>query len=647
MRETLRTTCTQDCPDACGLVAEVSDGRVERLRGDPHHPITRGFLCYRVGTHYLSRLYSPERLMSPMVRRGERFEPIAWDAALDLAAERLAAIRDESGGAAILHSQGGGSLGLLKALNGRFARLLGATATRGEVCDGAGDFANLADFGAADANDLEDVRHAKGVILWGRNVTASSPHGAALLNDVRRAGVPAWLIDPLPTRSRSLADRHIQPRPGGDAALALGAARVAFERGLVDAAGARGYTEHLDAYRGLVHSRSVGEWEDEAGVEHGTAGDLARFLGDLAPVTTWIGWGIQRRRNGATQLRAIDALCVVTGNIGVAGAGVSFKTQRKQAFDMPDDVGDAPRSVLLPRLGQDIEAADDPPIRAVLIDNHNPVATNPDSRTTARALRSREFVMVIDPFLTDTARCADLVLPCAMMLEQDDLVGSYGHHHVSASRAVARRVGGVRSDLEIYQALADRLGFGERLAGSAHDWMERMTKRLRESHAVSVDALCDAAVRSPVAERVAFEGRRFPTPTGRARLLTDYVAPASPDHEFPLHLLALSTGRWQASQLTNRQEDAEGPLVVTVHPDAASGIEDGGAALLQSRHGELRVIVRHDAAYRRDTVYAPRARSFERGLCVNQIIAPHLTDHGESAAYYDETVRLVAVRSPA
>src|SRR6185503_2916383 len=95
MQEARRTLCNRDCPDACSIVATVEDGRVTRLRGDPDHPITRGFLCYRT-SHYLETQYSPERLTTPLLRDGDSFRPISWEAALDLAAKRLLEIRAES-----------------------------------------------------------------------------------------------------------------------------------------------------------------------------------------------------------------------------------------------------------------------------------------------------------------------------------------------------------------------------------------------------------------------------------------------------------------------------------------------------------------------------------------------------------------------
>ncbi len=642
MTTTIRTSCTQDCPDACGLIATLEGERVTKLTGDPAHPLTRGFLCFRTGQRYLGRLGASERLSTPLRRENGGFTAMGWDEALDLIAGRLARIRHESGAAAVLHVQGGGSLGMLKNLNTLFFRLFGgATETGGDVCDGAGSFANVADLGACDANGREDLRHARGVLLWGRNVVSSSPHTAPLLQQARKSGAALWLIDPLPHATRRLADRTVQPRPGGDAALALAAARIVLDQGLQDADVAR-TSENFAQFQALARSRSVASWCAEADVAEGVALDLARFLVERAPVTSILGWGLQRRGNGATQVRAITALHALTGNIGQEGACAWFTTPRRRPFDLTcvQELASAvPRRLLMPLLGQEIVAAEDPPIRAVVIDNCNPVATLPDAAGVARALSSREFVVVIDPFLTDTARAAHVVLPSTMMLEEEDLVGSYGHHYVSACRPVGERLPGTRSDLEIYQALAARLGFGARLAGSPAEWCERLLAGLAE-HGIDRARLLERARLDPRAPAVAFAGRRFATPSGKFRFLTEHRAPPPVDPEYPLFLFSVSDRRWQTSQLTAAEEEEEGPLTATVHPDSAAGIPDGGEALLESRLAALRVVVRHDAEFRRDSVRVPRARSLRLGRCVNALIRPRLTDHGEGCDYYDEPVRL-------
>jgi anaerobic selenocysteine-containing dehydrogenase len=137
VQEIRKTICNRDCPDACGIVATIEDGRVVRLGGDPDHPITRGFLCHRT-SHFLETQYSPERLTSPLLRKGGDLVPVSWDEALDVAAERLLTIRRESGPAAIFHYRSGGSLGLLKAVTDAFFEQLGpVTVKRGDICSGA------------------------------------------------------------------------------------------------------------------------------------------------------------------------------------------------------------------------------------------------------------------------------------------------------------------------------------------------------------------------------------------------------------------------------------------------------------------------------------------------------------------------------
>src|SRR5262249_30348911 len=149
---------------------------------------TRGFLCYRT-SHYLDTQYSPERITTPLLRRGADFTPISWDAALDLAAERLTAIRRESGPAAILHYRSGGSLGLLKHLSDYFFALSAPAPTKhGDICSGAGDAAKTLDSGEEDSHAPHDLTTARHILLWGKNVHVSSPHTIPVLKQAQARG---------------------------------------------------------------------------------------------------------------------------------------------------------------------------------------------------------------------------------------------------------------------------------------------------------------------------------------------------------------------------------------------------------------------------------------------------------------------------
>jgi len=647
--EERKTTCNRDCPDACGIVATVEtqpDGseRVVKIGGDPDHPVTQGFLCYRTN-HYLETQYHPARLTRPLMRRRreEDFHEVGWDEALDFAASRLMAIRAESGPAAIFHYRSGGSLGLLKHLTDWFFERFGpVTMKRGDICSGAGDFAQVADFGDEDSHDLFDLHRSRHILLWGKNVFVSSPHAIPVLREARRRGARLVLIDPVHHRTASLCEAFHQPRPGGDLALALAVARLLFEHGGVDPAAARA-CENVDGFRDLAMAKTVAEHCAEADVAPGVAEELAARLRDR-PCAILVGWGMGRRVNGAAIVRALDALSALSGNTGVRGGGVSFYFKRRGAFDLSFIRGleVAPRSVCEPLFGPEVLAMRDPPIRAVWITAGNPVCMLPESRTVARALETRDFVAVVDPFMTDSARLAHLVLPTTTLLEDDDLLGAYGHHWLGVARPVVRPPAGVRSDLEIMQGLAARVGLEADLAGDARAWKRRLMAGKLGPRGVTLEDLERGPVKNPLVGEVLFEGHTYPTENGKARLLAERPPEEPPaDPAFPLWLMSLSTDRSQSSQWA--RTPPAGPPPLTVHPDAAAGIPDGGIGRLESSIGSMEVRVQHDPRQRRDVALMAKGGHLSAGQCANALIRARTTDGGEGGALYDERVRLLPV----
>lgn len=637
------TTCNRDCPDVCRILAhvEVEGGheRVVRLEGDPAHPITRGSLCFRT-SRFLERQYSPERLTSPLLRKGGELVPVSWDEALDFVAAGLLRIRAESGPAAILHYRSGGSLGLLTALSDHLFEQLGpVTVKRGDICSGAGDYAQLADFGEEDSHALEDLENARHILLWGKNVVVSSPHTLPVLKRAQAKGAELVLIDPVHHKTAHHADHYVQPRPGGDFALAMAVAQVLFAEGWVDPTAAE-YCDHVPEFRALAESRSLADWCAEADVSPTVAHDLARRLGPGQPTAILVGWGMGRRVNGAAIVRALDALGAISGNLGRPGGGVSFYFKRRGAFDTSFVRGAevAPRSVAEPLLGREILEAQDPPIRAVWITCGNPVAMLPDSTTTARALETRELVVVVDSFLTDTAARATVVLPTTTLLEADDLLGSYGHHYLGVARPVVAPPPGVRPELEILQALAARLGLSHVLEGDARAWKRRLIEPKLGPHGVTLEALEAGPVLNPLPPKVLFADRRFPTPSGRVQLLT--TPPAPTQIADGLVLMSLSTEKSQAAQWAVAPR---AHLPCTVHPDvaAAAGVAAGEVATLISSIGHMDVQVVVDARQRRDVALVPKGGHLARGQCANALVAARTTDHGEGGALYDERVRLV------
>lgn len=641
---THRTVCNRDCPDACGLIAHVEDGELVRLAGDPDHPVTKGFLCYRT-SHFPEVQNAPDRLTTPLLRKGGVLTPISWDEALDFCASQLLAIRAESGPAAILHYRSGGTLGLLKSVVDYFFELLGpVTVKRGDICSGAGDAAQETDFGEEESHDLFDLYHARHILLWGKNPKVSNVHLIPVVNEARRRGAKTILIDPIRHASANLADRYVSPRPGGDFALAMAVASRLFSNGAIDPDAPR-YCEGFDEHRALVASRSAESWAREADVLMEDVDAIAGALADR-PCAIQVGWGMGRRTNGSAIVRALDALSGISGNIGIAGGGVSFYFKRRGAFDTSFLKKAWPRTLSEPLLGREILEAKGPPVRAVWITAGNPVAMLPESATVARALETRELVVVVDSFLTDTARRATVVLPTTTLVEDDDLLGAYGHHWLSASTPALAPPAGVFSDLEIVQRLALALdaktrangdGLAPKLAGSARDWKRRLLTRIA-TKGVTLERLEREAVRNPLVGNVLFADRRFPTDTGRMKLV--HTPPPEPPAEpgFPLWLFSNSTEKSQASRWAGTP-----PAVTTAtcHPDAAAGFAAGDLVEIESAVGRLTAVLKFDATQRRDVLIVPKGGHFDAGTCANVLIPARLTDAGEGAAYLDCKVRIV------
>jgi anaerobic selenocysteine-containing dehydrogenase len=642
--ETLRTVCNRDCPDACGLVATVEDGKLVALGGDPEHPVTKGFLCQRT-SQYPATQNSPDRLTTPFLRKNGRLEPASWDEALAFVADRLLAIRKESGPAAILHYRSGGSLGLLKSVVDYFWELFGpVTVKSGDICSGAGDAAQTTDFGHEESHDFFDLLNAKNVVLWGKNPAVSNVHLMPILQQARRNGARVLLVDPVHHKAAKLADRAILVRPGGDFDFAMGVAARLFDTGGV-VPDATEFCDDFAGFRALATSRSAAEWAKAADVDLEDVYAIASALAER-PCSIQVGWGMGRRMNGSAIVRALDALGAVSGNLGIPGGGVSFYYKRRGAFDTSFLKKMPPRAIPEPLLGAGILAAHDPPVRAVWVTAGNPVSMLPDSATVARALETRELVVVVDSFLTDTARRATVVFPTTTLVEDDDLLGAYGNHWIGASVPVVRPPATVKSDLQVIQALAEKIDarrgkeeekISEKVRGTAREWKGRLLARVAP-HGVTVDRLERESVRNPLAEKVLFGDRKFKTPSGRVSLVHE-MPPVPPEEAgFPLWLFSNSTEKSQSSQWAGPEPEM---LTATCHPAAANGFGQGEVVRVESALGSIRVKLHLDEAQRRDVVIVPKGGNYDRGNCANALIKARTTDAGEGAAYQDCRVRLV------
>jgi len=644
---TRRTACSLDCFDACGIVAEVADGRIVRIGGDPDHPITRGALCNKVNHYLRDRFYHSDRQLHPLRKIEGRWERVAWDDALDLIAEKLTRAKARHGTLSVLYHKGNGSFAGLKIMGERFFNLYGGvTQAVGRFCGGEADYGTTQSFGACEIHDpLDLAEHTRLFLIWGRNPAVTNIHMMPVLKEARARGARAIVIDPALTKTVRYCDDHVQPRPGSDGHLAIGMAKVILAEFDVDRARIAAIGDHFADYLAIVNAMSMDEIVRRTDLPRETIATLARDYASTRPATILQGIGLQQYTRGAQTYRLIAALGILTGNVGLPGGGVNFGNWPWAIMHKPvalDRRTTPVRTVPVTKLADALQSTTDPPITTAMFMGSNLVNQMPDTLGMQRELAKLDFRVCVDQFLTDTAECADVFLPSTTMLEEEDFLPSYGHHWMQLMQPVVPPQGESRSDLAILQALADRLGFGADMAGSPAHWIDQVTSTFRHQ-GVSHAALHSAGGRlwPEGTPRVPWADGQFKTPSGRFVFPSTFDDdPVLPSCEFPLHLIALASERAINSQIPEERQQGS-VLTARVHSAVARGcgLGHGDVARLVSPRGALLVRLECDDGLRSDSIFVPKGEWAKHARGLNVLIEPRYTA-GTGTAYNQNFVRL-------
>ena len=467
----LHSVCPHNCPDTCALIVDVdAAGTVVRVDGDPDHPVTRGFICEKV-RRYPEHVLSERRVLYPKRRVGPKgagiFERITWDEALATIAQRLHAAAAAFGPESILPYSYSGTLGILQSasMDRRFFHRLGASRLLRTICSTCAGAALEYTYGAAIGTDPEKTVDAQLIVVWGANIRTTNIHQFALVGEARRRGARLIVIDPHRNRTAETADRFIQPKPGTDAALALGMMHVLFRDGYAD----RDYLREHTIGAADLEARAA-DWPPEragaiSGVPAAEIVTLAHEYGAAKPAFIRAGYGLQRHTNGGMMVRTIAMLPAVTGawrdpagGFVLSNSGV-FRYNR-HALERPDLQPRPGRIINMIRLGEALTQTGDPPVKALFVYNSNPAAVAPDGNAVRRGLEREDlFTVVHDVYATDTARYADILLPAPTFLETSDVYTSYWHMHLQYAGAAIPPRGESRSNVDLFRALAKRMGF--------------------------------------------------------------------------------------------------------------------------------------------------------------------------------------------
>lgn len=638
------SSCTLDCPDTCSIVIKKNRQGKAVPTGNSDHPFTRGFICAK-GRRALERIKSPLRITTPLIRTGGKrdggFQPASWDRALDLVAEKIKALCSQP--AAMLHVRYYGFRGVFSEGSNYLFDRLGAASTHGALCDNAGCAAFLADFGALEMNAPEELLNSGHIVNWGKDFSRSSLHLGAMVNQARKKGSCVTTISPGGDGNAPYTDHAICIRPGTDRFLAGAVIKQLDEQGMIltqAAARANGLSSFLKTLRDQDMVSLLMACDC-------SRSDLDRLAGIYSdalnrPAATLLGWGIQRYLFGGENVRYINALAFLSGQLGIDGGGTYFNVSSGRNINAgwADRGGKPCRTLLLPRIGQEILAAD-PPIRFLLTDGTNIVNQAPDSQTIQRALETIDFKVVVDAFMTDTASLADVILPCALDHEREEIVGSCFHNMINYSGAVFPPVGEARPDFHIMADLAHRLGIDfpqrkEILAGC----LDTPFVDTSGGHGTLLARLKKTGFLGTSHPEIAWKGLVFAHPDGKYRL-PEKLNPEPPaPREFPLHLLSLVNRDYIHSQIPEAVQKGLPRVWINPESPAMAGLDPSEPVFLATGLGRMAVSL----CFARDlhllTLIIRRGGWIKHGRCVNPLVEPLVTDMGENAAYYSQYARL-------
>lgn len=647
MAEIRPSVCALDCPDCCAIVVEIDGSRATRLRGDPAHPVTQGFLCAKVA-RYLEREYHPQRLLYPLRRTGAKggaqFERISWEEALDEVSARLAAIAAADGPEAVLPYSYGGTLGFLQggSMDRRFFHRLGASRLDRTICASAGGAGLMEAYGRRMGTPPEDFVHARYIIAWGANILATNVHLWPFVVEARRRGARFVVVDPVRTKTAELADWHLSPYPGTDLALALGLIHVLYEEGLARR------LEGDDSLRARAAEYPPERVAHLTGICAEDIRRLAREYGTTRPAVIRLNYGVQRSERGGRAVRAISLLPALIGAWEERGGGFQLTTSgafqiNRAALERPD-LGPPARTVNMTLLGRALAELTSPPVKALVVYNSNPAAIAPNQQAVLAGLQREDlFTVVIDHFVNDTARFADIVLPATTFLEHTDLYFAYGHYYLQLARPAVPAPGECKPNTEIFRLLARRMGFPDSCFDDTDDDLIRQ--------ALDTDSPYLAGITLEQLERERFVRLKIPElpmagvkpnldgtpleyePPVESRLSKEF------DPRFPLELVSSKAhdGLNSSFGMLARVQAESG--VLDIHPEdaAARGIADGMAVEVFNARGAVRLRARVGPFVRPGVVRAPSGRwpSATGGANVNSLISDRLTDIGGGPTFYN------------
>ncbi len=655
------------------MLVQVEDGELRSVQGDGLNLATRGKICSK-GLSYVSRHNAPDRLLYPLRRVGERgssqFERISWQEALETIAYELTRIKAEHGPEALLYYSYAGAFGVHgNYLQGFWSQLGGVTDTYGDLCYPTGSEATRLTYGTLKHNAPWDLVNAGLIVLWGKNPARTNVQQMHAINQALDRGAKLVTIDPIRNESSVRSSLHLSPNPGSDAALALCVANELIKRGAHDVEFLEQHALGFPEFQERAAEYPLERAAELCGLSIDDIEQLVELFLDQQPVSVICGYGMQSYTNSGQAVRAVALLPALVGSVGKSGGGFHFANKQAPPLKWPYAYP-APaftRSISITKLGREIAESDNPPIKLAWVERGNPLVTNPDVKRIEAVFEELDMVVVVEQFLTDTARFADIVLPSTSMFEYSTLVAGYWHPYLMLQQQVIPPRGECRNETWIYRELGKLLGLDLQYLP---EYDESVLDEVLQSSGldVTLDELRAGPWLSGQVQEVAYSDHKFPTPSGKIELVCEsmqlkwgadplpcYVplqegigSAGSEGKRYPLQLLTPHSGYRIHSQFNNlpwlRHLNGEPVVEINAQDAKQRQIKTGDWVLVFNGRSELKLKACVTEGIKPGCVAVDHGWWQSDGARANELTADRHTDIGHGAAFNDVSVEVVRYR---
>jgi anaerobic selenocysteine-containing dehydrogenase len=645
------------------------------------NPFTNGKLCSKMETFPQDITFHPDRILHPLKRIGAKgegkFEKISWDHALEEVAMKLQASVAKHGGESVLPFGYMGTQGLIQkdAMSKRFFSKLGASNLAETICGATAVTGNKLANGKVMGVLPEDIVHSRYIILWGTNTKNANVHLWPFVLEARNRGAKIIVVDPFKSVTAMEADRHIQLMPGTDVALALGMMHVIINEGLTDDDYIERYTIGYDALKVHVEKYDPVTVAAICRIEETLIVDMARDYAMTKPSLIRYLIGMEHNYNGGDAFRSVGMLPSLTGAWREHGGGLMHLTYElfgealnyerlNRHTRLSEKETRWLNMVQLGSLLNDTEL--NPKIKTVLVFNANPLVTIPNQNLIRKGLEREDLTtIVLEHFITDTAKYADYIFPATTQLEHWDVADSWGQVYVNLNQPAIEPLGESKSNSEFFRLLAKKIGFkgacfeesdieiAKSIFDTDHPYMKGITfeylkkngwARLKIPEPFLPHAHGDFGTSSGKCE---FYSASL---EGAGKALPSYkIVPHKKPKQFPLQLLTVkATKGFHNSSHANVKHliDTEGsPTLDMSHEDAKNrNITDGDKVLVKNENGSVLLTSKIRNRIRSGVVLMPHGYwpSFVEGKATsNSLTNDLLADHGGGAALQDCRVQVI------